>query len=164
MLILRFLCLSIGLLTASASWAQSDAPPFWNPRVLPIPAIAGQPVVVRLSGGGCTVWLPDTQTVTVQGNVVTLSHVVDWLCSVPPPGGDYDFALGVFPPGNYTLVYAPISFSGAAYSTQTTPFVVVAGPVGVPTISGYAVLILVLGLASLAGGQLALYPTKMHAQ
>jgi hypothetical protein len=72
--------------------------------------------------------------------------------------------LGIFPPGNYTLVYAPISFSGTAYSIQTTPFVVVGAPVGVPTISGYAALILILAFASLAARQLRRYPTEARVQ
>ena len=145
---LRILVVFGGLLLAFPCWPQPVMPPLTNPRIIPNPARAGEPIFVRFDVNGCSGWLPGEEQVTVLGNVVTLTHQVDWLCGVPPPNYEADFALGTFQPGTYTLVYAPTWSFGDPYLTQSIQFGVFAIPI--PASSWWAAV--VLGLALLLFG------------
>lgn len=141
---IRVAVLLLGLLCCHDSGAQAIAAPFTNLRVVPNPASAGQPIAARLFGSGCATF-PVSESITIEGNVVTLTHETDEICGVPLPGGDWDFPIGTFPPGHYTLIYAPTSgFGGNTYVTQSVQFDVL--PTGIPasSLAGLAMLILAL--------------------
>lgn len=144
MQVFRVALLLFGLAFCHAGWAQAILPPFTNLRVVPNPAPAGQPIVARLFSSGCAT-IPTTNTITIQDHVVTLTHETEEICGVPLPGADWDFPVGAFAPGQYTLVYAPTSgFSGNTYVTQSVQFVVVGR--GIPASSIAALTILALAL------------------
>lgn len=157
---IRVAVLLLGLLCCHDSAAQAVAAPFTNLRVVPNPASAGQPIAARLFGSGCAT-IPVAQAISVQGNVVTLTHEVDEICGVPPPGGDWDFPIGAFPPGQYTLVYAPTSgFGGLTYLTETVQFAVL--PAGIPAAASAALAILCISLFGIGVWQLRSRHTQLR--
>jgi hypothetical protein len=156
--ILRTLLVCIGLLLAFPCWPQAGMPPLSNPRIIPNPARAGEPVVVRFNVAGCSGWLPGEEQVTVQGNVITLTHQVDWICGVPPPDYEYDFTLGAYQPGTYTVVYAPTSSTGEPYLPQSVQFGVFA--VSIPSSSWWAASFLGLALLLLGSRHLTMRSSR----
>lgn len=149
---------------AAAAHGRDFCGPLGNLRVLPNPARAGEPVVARLFSSGCASFDPETFVVTVQDNVVTLTHVVDEICGVPPPGFDVDFALGSFLPGDYTLIYAPTSpIIGFTYVPQSAGFVV-ASPARIATVPiASPPIIVLLGFGTLLIGILRMARRAQHA-
>ncbi len=120
--------------------------PSRNLRVVPNPAIAGQPVSARLllsCGQGL-----QPATVSVLGNAVSLTQLEGPGCDigVPPPPADVDFPLGTFAPGTYTLTYFFRSSSGALLYAESTQFGVVAA--GVPALSRHWLLLLAVALGA----------------
>ncbi len=143
---IRVAVLVLGLVCCFDIGAQAIAAPFANLRVVPNPAAAGQPIAARLFGSGCAT-IPLAESITRQGDVVTLTHEVDEICGVPPPGGDRDFPIGAFPPGQYTLVYAPTSGFGLTYLAESVQFTV--HPSAIPALSMSALTMLCLALLGL---------------
>jgi hypothetical protein len=150
MRLLHIVAFDVCLLFSMPASAQI-LPPFTNLRVAPSPAHTGEPVMAVLSG--FCVANPGPEHVLVQGDVITLTHVVESLCGVPLPPMDYGFPLGSFAPGTYTLVYAPTSGRGIDYEVQSVHFSVLGGiaRVAVPIDSWRINLLLalmVLGIGS----------------
>ncbi len=99
---------------------------------------------------GCGGW-GDEQHVQIDGTVVTFTHQVNDMCGVGLPPMEFAFELGAFPPGHYTLVYAPTDSSGEVVSSQTIGFVVLPSSRAVPassitTLAVLAAFILMLAL------------------
>ena len=127
--------LGLSLLAVSPSWAGDLYPPLVHLRASPSPAMGFQPVRAVLLWDMCGRWTPENDVnVQVDGTTITLTHeVVPEVCiGLPPPPMDVAFDIGAFPPGNYTLVYAPTSSWGAVYAPQTTSLVVLSPSVAVP--------------------------------
>jgi len=114
-----------------------------NLRVVPNPAVAGQPVAARLLQG-CYEGAFAPTTVTVAGNVVTLTQVPapGIIClATPPPPADVDYLLGTFVQGTYTLNYFFRDTQGNVLYQESTQFVVGA-PAGVPAMTPRLLLLL----------------------
>lgn len=127
----RFVLLAILLSLSSAAGAQIVPTPH-NLRVVPSPAVAGQPMAARLRQV-CSEGNLDTPAVTVLGTVVTLSQSFEPLICIglPPPLGDVDIPLGAFAQGSYTLTYVLRDRSSNTSTQESTQFLVIAG-VGPP--------------------------------
>jgi hypothetical protein len=151
MRVLLKLVATLLLAATMTSHAGESVPALTNPRVIPDPAIAGQPVSLRLRWNGCGGY--SEPVVQVSGTVVTVSQTYFEICGVPPPGHDVDFAIGSFPAGSYTLTY--ISQSDGAPDADPSinvPFVVTGAALtfGAPTLGGVAEGLLGLALLLLA--------------
>jgi hypothetical protein len=158
MLGLRILILLASLVVASPSWSQLNLPPLTNPRIIPSPVRAGEPVVVRFHVNACSAWFPGAEQITVQDSVITLTHQVDSICGVPPPDYEHDFVLGVFQPGTYTFVYAPTWSTGEPYLPQSIQFGVFA--VSIPAGSWWAASALGLALLLLGSRHLTMRSSR----
>lgn len=135
--------------------AGENIPGLTNPHVLPYPAIADQPLSLRLTWNGCGGY--SQPVVQIAGTVVTVHQTYFEVCGVPPPGHDVDFPIGSFAAGSYTLTYISQS-EGATDSNPpiNVPFAVSGGPLtfGAPTLGVVAegLLGLMLLLAAWSAG------------
>lgn len=141
--------ISIMLLLAAMlpSQAGENIPSLSNPHVVPYPAIAGQPLSLRLSWNGCGGYSPPL--VRLAGTTVTVMQTYFQICGVPPPGNDVDFPIGSFRPGRYTLTYVSQSEGSPASDPPiSVPFAVTGGSLtlGVPTLGVVAEWLLGIGL------------------
>lgn len=109
--------------------------PLADLRVVPNPVAAGEPAFGYLTSNGCSTVRLD-EMVTVDGNTVTLTHIVERACFLPTPSYDVRYDLGHMAPGEYTLVYAPTSMiPGNEYETQMAHFSVVAQSIPVVSLA-----------------------------
>lgn len=141
--------LSIMLLLAAMlpSQAVENRPSLTNPHVVPNPAIAGQPLSLRLTWNGCGGY--GQPVVKVSGTIVTVNQTYFEICGLPPPGHDVDFPIGSFPAGSYSLAYVSQSEGSPISDPQiSVPFAVAGGSLtfGAPTLGGVAEWLLGLGL------------------
>lgn len=130
-------------------------PPLTDLRVAPSVVEAGDPVFAVLNGT-CFSVVGD-ETVTVEGNVVTLTHELQEICGTPPPPIDFSYPIGSFAPGTYTLVYAPTSsFVGLIYLPQSVDFEVLGAttPAAIPADATWAAALLVVLLLGLGAWRL----------
>lgn len=152
---IRVLLLLLICLFSAGARAQSVLPLYSNLRILPVNAVANQPVSARLRFEPCLEIAPDAGQGTVVGNVVTYTVTMTdiALCGVPPPAADVDFVLGTFPAGTYTLNFRTVSsMVGASYPTISTNFTVgAASPIPTLSLPMAALFALVLGLCAWGG-------------
>jgi hypothetical protein len=126
----------VGLLLVSASAAAGVSLNCSPLTLAPNPAIAGEPVIATLS---CQCLTPPQGPVNVDrsANTVTISYEAGAGCIVPipPPPVPVDFDIGAFPPGEFSIIVAPVAASnGAALPAQEALLGV--RPAAIPAASG----------------------------
>ena len=149
----------------STGFTVTDFPPYSNLRVVPNPASASTRVDVRLRYSCGNGIMAGTQSVTVQGDLITLRlPVVLESCfdGLPPPPGDVDFALGQLPPGDYTVIVLQDVSPNSIVIPALSSALQVLGPAAthpVPTNARWALIVLIgvlaiVGVVAIAkGGQ-----------
>jgi hypothetical protein len=142
----------LSLLVSSAYAQPVEQSPYNDPRILPVPGVAGEVLVLRLRAVGCP--SPDIgRSVLRVGQLIAFSHLVDRGCVAQPMPIDVDFELGRFAPGQYLLEYRASHLSAnLPYPVQRVEFTVVAQQV--PLFSGWAV-VLFAALLGLIGAKTA---------
>jgi len=144
------LAVALYLAVTAASAQQQIGSPVSSARIEPATPAAGQHVRLVLQFSGCAVPTPGTNTVVVTGGTITFSQlVVPPICGVPPPTPPVTFDVGIFQPGNYTLVYAPSTGQqGFAWTPITLGFTV--GVASIPAYTPLGLGVLALALFGLA--------------
>ena len=85
-------------------------------QVEPNPASSGQHVSASTT---CSCFFPiEDPVISRSANEVVISYEASAICGVPPPPATYEFNLGSFAPGEYTIIHAPVAEWGDPFETQ----------------------------------------------
>jgi hypothetical protein len=149
MRILSCFLLAVLLMAPTLAVAGAAQSPFFELRAIGSPASAGLPLVARALYRFCVYEeMIGSSQVSQSDGVVTLTVTMvpfppGTACFTPPPPDFYDFPLGSFAEGDYTLILETISsIPGRTYLPVSTSFSVGPALRSVPALSPASWLVL----------------------